>query len=401
MSRPPEHVERALRLFDPELRRRLVELRRDIHRHPELSWQEERTAARLQAELERLAPAALARCAATGVIARIQGRNARAPVVAVRGDIDALPIGERTGLPYASVHPGVMHACGHDVHATWAVGAACLLRQEPAAGDVVVVLQPAEEVGEGAKAVLASGVLDEARAIFGAHVDRRFSVGEVVAQEGALAAAADDFTVEVRGLGGHAARPHLCRDPLVAAAEMVTALQTLVSRRIDPGAAAVLTVGTFAAGSAPNVIPEAARLSGTLRSLDPGVRSRLAEELRRVVRGVADAHHVEADVDVRLGSPPLWNSQRAVGWATAAIEDLLGKGSLVPLGPANMGGEDFACYLERIEGCFLRIGAREEGGEPTGAHQPTFHAAEEAIFVGAAVLAATARRASAELAAIG
>jgi hippurate hydrolase len=181
---------------------------------------------------------------------------------------------------------------------------------------------------------------------------------------------------------------------------MVTALQTLVSRRIDPGAAAVLTVGTFAAGSASNVIPETARLSGTLRSLDPGVRSRLADELRRVVRGVADAHDVEADIDVRLGSPPLWNSERAVGWATAAVEDLLGSGSLVPLGPANMGGEDFACYLERIDGCFLRIGAREEGGEPTGAHQPTFHAAEEAIFVGAAVLAATARRASAELASI-
>jgi hippurate hydrolase len=333
-------------------------------------------------------------------VARLRGRDPRAPVVAVRGDIDALPIEERTGLPFASVHPGVMHACGHDVHATWAVGAASLLAREPATGDVLVVLQPAEEIGEGALAVLASGALDEARAIFGGHVDRRFAVGEVVAQEGAVAAAADDFTIGVRGAGGHAARPHLCRDPLVAAAAIVGALQTLVSRRIDPGAAAVVTVGAFESGSAPNVIPERATLRGTLRSTDPGVRARLAEELGRVARGVAAAHQVDADCEVRLGSPPLLNSSRAAGWAATAAADLLGREALVPMGQVNMGGEDFACYLERLDGCFLRIGAREPGGESIGAHQPTFYAAEEAIFVGAAVLAATARRASAELAAL-
>jgi hippurate hydrolase len=380
------------------VRDRLAALRRDLHQHPELSLHEERTASRLHDELERLGPHELARCAGTGVVARIRGRDRGAPVVAIRGDIDALPIEERTGLSFASTNPGVMHACGHDVHATWAVGAAALLRREPAAGDVVVVLQPAEEIGEGAKAVLSSGVLDGVHAIFGAHVDRRFAVGEVVAQEGAVAAAADDFLIVVRGAGGHAARPHLCRDPLVAAAEIVGALQTLVSRRIDPGSAAVVTVGTFEAGRAANVIPEIATLGGTLRSTDPTVRGRLAEELRRVVHGVADAHQVTAEVEVRLGSPPLLNSPRAARWAAAAAASVLGSDAVVPLGQVNMGGEDFACYLEHIEGCFLRVGAREAGGEIIGAHQPTFYAAEDAVFVGAAVLAAAARRASAELA---
>lgn len=394
-------LERALRQFDAELRARLVELRRDLHRHPELSLHEQRTAARLERELGRLAPASLERCAGTGVVARIRGRDSGAAVVALRGDIDALPIEERTELPYASVHPGVMHACGHDVHATWAVGAACLLSQSPAAGDVLVVLQPAEEIGEGAKAMLACGALDQAQVIFGAHVDRRFELGQVVAQEGAVAAAADDFTVVVRGVGGHAARPHLCRDALVAAAEIVGALQTLVARRIAPGVPAVVTVGVFEAGSAPNVIPEQATLRGTLRSTDPAVRARLAEDLGRVARGVAEAHGVNAAVEVRLGSPPLLNSARAASWAAAAAIDVLGPEALVPLGQVNMGGEDFACYLERLDGCFLRVGAREPGGQPTGAHQPTFHAAEESIFVGAAVLAECARRASAELAAAG
>jgi hippurate hydrolase len=396
-----DRIARVLRPFDAELRGRLVELRQDLHRHPELSLREERTAARLHDELVRIAPESVERCAGTGVVARIRGRDRGAPVVALRGDIDALPISERTGLAYASVHPGVMHACGHDVHATWAVGAACLLQREPALGDVIVVLQPAEEIGEGAKAVLACGALDDARAIFGAHVDRRFEVGQVVAQPGAVAAAADDFLITVRGAGGHAARPHLCRDPLVAAAEIVLALQTLVARRLDPGAPAVVTVGTFEAGTAPNVIPEAATLRGTLRSLDPVVRRRLVEELRRIARGVAEAHDVRADVEVRLGSPPLLNSPRASEWAAAAAADLLGSDALATLPGANMGGEDFAWYLERLEGCFLRVGAREPGGEPTGAHQPTFFAAEEAIFVGAAVLAETARRASRELASAG
>ncbi|HJU88410.1 MAG TPA: M20 family metallopeptidase, partial [Gemmatimonadaceae bacterium] len=260
------------RLFSTEARRALLELRHEIHRDPELSFKEERTATRLEAALRAVRPREINRVAGTGVIARIPGRDSGAPVVALRGDIDALPIQEETGLPFSSGNAGVMHACGHDVHATWAVGAAHLLSERPAAGDVLIVLQPAEEIGQGAAAVMASGALDGVAAIFGAHVDRRFPVGTVVAEAGPLAASADNFEIELLGSGAHAARPHEAADPIVGAAALIGALHTIVSRRLDPSRAAVVTVGTINAGSAPNVIPDRAVLTGTLRATDPETR---------------------------------------------------------------------------------------------------------------------------------
>jgi hippurate hydrolase len=390
-------LQRVDALFDDASRHDLVELRRELHRHPELSFEENDTQERLRRALERLEPADLQRVARTGLVARIAGRDRGAPVVAVRGDIDGLPIQEETGLPFASLRAGVMHACGHDVHATWAVGAARLLRAAPAHGDVVVVLQPAEEIGQGAPAVLASGALDDVRAIYGGHVDRRFAVGEVVAEAGPAAAAADAFHVVLRGQGAHGARPQLGRDPVVALAALVAALQTIVSRRLEPGVPAVVTVGTLRAGHADNVIPETAELSGTLRSTDEATRRLLETELRHLASTIAAAHGVEAAVTIRNGTPAMSNTTRESEWARAAAASLLGDGALLPRGPINMGGEDFAFYLERIPGAFLRIGAREPGGEAIGAHNPRFYAAEESIFVGAAVLAEAARRASAAL----
>ena len=388
-------------LVPAELRARLVALRRDLHAHPELSGAEHRTADALHAalgELAALGADGVQRVAGTGLVARIRGRDPRAPVIAVRGDVDALPIQEATGLPYASTVPGVMHACGHDVHASWAVGAAALLARAPAEGDVLVVLQPAEETGEGAQAVLESGALDAARAIFGAHVDRRFPVGHVVADAGPLAASADTFEIELVGQGAHAARPHESADPIVGAALLVTALQTVVSRRLDPATAGVLTIGTLHAGTASNVIPDRAILGGTLRAIDPRTRALLQEELRRVSAGVAAAHRLEARVAFDLGTPPLVNTPEAAQWARDAAGALLGAERVVPLGTLNLAGEDFAFYLERMPGCFLRVGAREPDGAMVAAHSPHFAPAEESLFVGAAVLAATARVASAALA---
>ncbi|GLC24957.1 M20 metallopeptidase family protein [Roseisolibacter agri] len=390
--------EKLAALFPPDRADALVALRRDLHRHPELSFAETRTAGALERALAPLRPASIDRVAGTGVVARIRGRDPGAPVVAVRGDIDALPIHEATGLEYASVHDGVMHACGHDVHASWAVGAAHLLAERPAAGDVLVVLQPAEETGTGAAAILASGALDDVRAIFGAHVDRRFAVGEVVAQAGPLAAAADDFFVELLGRGAHGARPHESADPVVGAAALVTALQTIVSRRVNPAIPAVVTVATLQAGTAPNVIAERATMSGTLRAVDPATRTLLASEVRRIADGIAAAHGLTANVRIDLGPPPIVNPERPAAWARTAAESLLGADAIVPLGITNMGGEDFAYYMERIPGCFLRVGAREPGGAPTPAHTPQYHAAEASLFVGAAVLAESARVASAALA---
>jgi len=375
----------------------LIALRRELHRHPELSWKEYATSDRLARIADSLG-GEVTRVANTGVIARFRGRDPSAPVVAVRGDIDALPIQEATGLEYASAVPGVMHACGHDVHATWAIGAAMELVREPAHGDVLVVLQPAEEVGGGAAAILATGALDNVAAIFGGHVDRRFDVGQVVAESGSLAASADSFTITLNGRGAHGARPHESADPVVAAAAVITALQTIVARRLDPAAPAVCTVGSVHAGVASNVIPEEAVLTGTLRAMDATTRRRLGEELARLTTGVAGAYGVEARVEVEHGTPPIVNPAREAAWAHAAVTRMLGEGAVVPFGITNMGGEDFAFYMERISGCFMRIGAREPGGEAVAAHSPRFVAADGAIIVGAAVLAECARVASAALA---
>jgi hippurate hydrolase len=380
------------------LKERLVALRRDLHRHPELSFAEERTGGVLARELESLAPSRLERVARTGVIARIKGRNSSAPIVAIRGDIDALPIQEATGLPFASATAGVMHACGHDVHATWAVGAAALLSAAPAEGDVLIVLQPAEEVGEGAVAVLESGLLNDVRAIFGAHVDRRFTVGQVVAQAGPLAASADTFEIELIGRGAHGARPHESADPVVCLAAIISSLQTIVSRRISPATPAVVTVGMVSAGTAPNIIPDRAVLRGTLRATDDVTRALLQTELRDIALHVGAAHHVDARVTLGAGVPPVINDGRAAEWAASAATAVLGDCGVVPLGAVNMAGEDFAWYQRRMPGCFLRIGARLADEKVIPAHSPLFDVAEDAIFVGAAVLAECARRASTALA---
>jgi len=394
MTLPPEVARRV----PADLRERLRTLRRDLHRRPELAFEERETQARLRGELERLAPAELEEVAATGLAARIAGRDRGAPTVAVRGDIDALPIEEATGVAFASEIAGRMHACGHDVHASWAVGAAALLAADPPAGDVVVVLQPAEEVAGGARAVLESGALEGVTAIFGGHVDLRFELGTAVAQDGPLAASADSFRIELLGGGAHGARPHEGADPIVGGAALVGALQTIVSRRLPPGTPAVVTVGAFHAGQAPNVIPDRARLEGTLRALDPEVRDTLHRVLGEIADAVADVHGLAAEVRIELGAPPLINPVRGAAWARRATARVLGGEGLRPLGITNMGGEDFAWYLRQMDGCFLRIGARRPGDPVVGAHSPRFLPAEESVAVGAAVLAEAARLASEELA---
>ena len=383
-----------LALFTADEANRLIDLRRDLHAHPELSWKETRTQERLEAALRHAGITDVRRIAATGLVARIPGRVPGAPVIALRGDIDALPISEATGLSFSSGNDGVMHACGHDVHASWAVGAAMLLHRTPADGDVLVVLQPAEELGQGASQVLASGALDGAAAIFGAHVDRRFEVGQVVAQAGPLAASTDSFTITLTGAGAHGARPHESADPVVGLASLITALQTIISRRLDPAQPGVVTVGIVQAGTASNIIPESALLRGTVRATTTAARDLIVGEVDRLSFAIAIAHRLQADVTWGERTPPVVNSADGARWALEAAVRVLGVDAVVPLGTTNMGGEDFAFYLERIPGCFLRIGAREPGGEIIAAHSPRFQPAEESLFVGAAVLAECARVAS-------
>jgi len=384
----------VLSQFLPRELEALLGLRRDLHAHPELSWKEERTADKLERALVALGALDVTRVAGTGVVGRLPGREPGSPTIAIRGDIDALPIQEETKLPFASSVSGVMHACGHDVHATWTIGAGMLLSREPALGDVVFVLQPAEEVGAGARAILDSGALDGIKNIFGGHVDRRFEVGQIVADDGPLAASADEFRIELLGQGAHGARPHESADPIVGAAALIMALQTIVARRVDPSDPAVVSVGHIQSGTASNVIPERATLTGTLRATTPRTRALLRAEVERLAGAVAAAHRLTATVTLSDGTPPVVNDPKVAAIARAAAASLLGERNVVPFGLTNMGGEDFAFYQERVPGCFLRIGAREPGGERTPAHSPRFTVAEGAIFVGAAVLAECARRAS-------
>lgn len=378
-------------LIPPVVRERLLALRRSIHQEPELAFQEQRTAAKLEEALKSFGVSDVRRVAGTGVIARVKGTDRDAAVLAIRGDIDALPIREDTGLPFASRNEGVMHACGHDVHATWAVGAAALLRERPARGDVVIVLQPAEEIGRGAAALLEGGALEGVRGIFGAHVDRRFDVGTVVADAGPLAASADGFEIELVGQGAHAARPHEARDPIVAAAALIMGIQTIVARRLNPATPGVVTVGQVSAGSAPNIIPDRAVLHGTVRAVDASSRQLMLDELRRLAQSIATAHGMIANIAIPEGTPPLVNPAPMAEVAQEAVRRVLGDKALSPLGIVNLAGEDFAYYMERMPGCFLRVGAREPGGAVIPAHSPRFFADEGSIFVGAAVLAECAR----------
>lgn len=395
----PSEVPSAVRsLYAEDTVRQLSSLRRDLHRNPELSWKENRTVELLAATVAGFGVSDIRRVARTGLVVRVPGLDHSAPVVALRGDIDALPIQEDTGLAFASVNPGVMHACGHDVHATWAVAATQLLLKSPARGDVLVIFQPAEEVGEGARAILESGALDSVRAIFGGHVDRRFSVGQVVAQEGALAASTDTFRITITGAGSHGARPQESRDPIVGAAALVGALQTIVSRRLDPAMPGVVTVGTINGGTAANIIPDAVQLSGTIRATTNESRTLLTAEVRRMAVAIAAVYGLTAIVTLSGGTPPIVNPANAIGWARQAVTTVLGADALTPLGTTNMGGEDFAEYMQKIPGCFMRIGAREAGGKVIGAHSPGYYADEGALFIGAAVLAECARVASAALA---
>lgn len=393
-SADPEVPEALASRLAPELAGRLLELRREIHRHPELSFEEHGTRDRILRFLDALPNARVETVAKTGVVARIRGRNRGSHAVAIRGDMDALPIQEETGLPYASRNEGVMHACGHDVHTTWAAGAACLLGERPPALDVVVIFQPGEETGRGARSITETGVLEGVRAIFGGHVDRNYEVGEVVAQPGPLAASADFFTVNFQGTGGHAARPHETSDPLAAAASAVVQLNGLAPRRVEPDRHSTLSVTRFRSGDAKNVVPSRAELAGTIRATDEETRKVLERTLERVMRATAAGHDIDVSVDIARLVPPLVNDGRVTGWMREAATEVLGPDAVVPLRTVNLAGEDFAHYLAKIPGCFIRVGAREPGGEKIPAHSPRFVAADSSVFVGTVVLAEAARRAA-------
>ncbi|QJA05566.1 amidohydrolase [Thermosulfurimonas marina] len=366
----------------------LVALRRHLHRFPELAFQEHRTAAFIERELAALGLSPH-RVAGTGVICEI---GSGPPWVALRADMDALPLNEETGLPFASVEPGVMHACGHDGHVAMLLGAAALLvRRPPSRGGVRLIFQPAEEIGGGARAMIEVGVLEGVAAIFGGHIDRHFRVGEIAVNEGLICAFTDRFLVKLHGRGGHAAWPHEAVDTVVAAAYLITAIQSLVSREVHPAYPTVITVGKVRAGTAHNVIAEEALLEGTIRATEAEIRLRLHEGLRRQVEALKGLFRIQGEIEIVEGYPPVVNTPREAEVARRAVLRILGPEGLVRQPHPSLGGEDFSFYLQQVPGCFVRFGAQKKGHEHVPAHSPRFDFDERVLPIGARFLAEVAR----------
>ncbi|MEQ9411715.1 MAG: M20 family metallopeptidase [Fuerstiella sp.] len=380
-------------LIPTNLYQQLVEMRRDLHRHPELSWQEFRTADRICAFLDGYDIPYRRGIAGTGIIAEIPGKRTDR-FVALRGDMDALPVHEETGLEFASEADGMMHACGHDGHTTMVLGAAVLLRHERLPVSVRLIFQPAEETGLGAKKMIEEGALEGVAMIFGGHVDRHYDAGSIAVTEGPVNASTDQFEIEVRGAGGHAARPHEAVDPVVVGSLLVMALQTIVSREVDPAHPSVVTVGEFQAGTAPNVLASQAVLRGTIRAQDPTVRQHLKMSIRRIADSIAMLHDTTVNVAIHEGTPPVINSEQMVHLAREAAVSTVGEDRVVRMRTANMGGEDFGFYLQQVPGCYVRFGSVVPGKEGYPAHSSRFDFDEQALAVGAAYFSEVARLAA-------
>jgi amidohydrolase len=377
----------------------VVAWRRHLHAHPELSFHERETADFVARTLEGFGGGLeVDRPAEHGVVAHLRtGRPG--PVVALRADIDALPIDEQSGVDFASENPGVMHACGHDGHTAMLLGAARVLSDDAdglPGGELRFVFQPAEEMAPGgARDLVAAGVMEGVDLIYGCHLWTPLAVGKVAAMPGPFMAAADFFTLAITGRGGHGGLPHLADDVVAIAAQVVTNLQHVVARRIDPLQRAVLSVGAFHAGDAPNVLPDRAELAGTVRSFDPGVRERMPQLIEEVVRGVTSAHGAQYELDYTFGYKPVVNDEAATALVRAAIEDEM-RADLEPI----MGGDDFSAYLERAPGCYAFIGAGDEASGATFPHHhPRFRIDERALATGVRLHVDVARRALKEVSA--
>ncbi len=371
----------------PELIRWMIEIRRALHRWPELAYQEKKTAALIAERLADLGLTPQTGVAGTGVVAEIGSGE---PMVALRADMDALPLQEETGLPFASQVPGVMHACGHDGHVAMLLGAAALLKERALPGRVRLLFQPAEEKGAGAKAMIEAGALEGVSAIFGGHIDRHFKVGEIAVNQGLICAYTDSFFMRIKGKGGHAAWPHEAVDAVVVGSLLVMSIQTIVSREVNPAYPCVVTVGRFEGGRAHNVIAETATLEGTIRSTHPEVRQRIISGLKRMAHGVAELHRAHIDLEIQEGYPPVVNTPREALWAQEAARRVVGEKGLVAQKHPSLGGEDFAFYLQKVPGCFVRFGAAKPGLEGIPAHSPRFDFDEGVLPVGAAYLAEVA-----------
>jgi amidohydrolase len=363
----------------------ITELRRSIHRNPELSYFEFETTKLLERKLKSLKLSNLSRISETGVVGLISGIKGKC--VALRADIDALPINEATGLPFASKNPGVMHACGHDSHTAMLYGAALILNdlKKELKGSVKLIFQPAEEKNPGGASVLIkNGVLKDPKvdAVFGQHILPGKPAGMVGFYQGVMLASQDELYITIKGKSGHGAKPQSTIDPIVAAAEFILALQTIVSRNTDPYEPIVITIGKISGGTVNNVIPDEVKLAGTIRTLNTALRKRALKQIENKLKGICLASGTKYKFEISSGYPELINSQKETSFANKAAIEYFGKKNIFK-GERFMFAEDFAYYLKKVPGSFYWIGA----GNTTGLHTPTLNLDEKTLPKGAGFLA--------------
>lgn len=359
--------------------------RRHLHANPELSFQEHKTADYIVEQLTRFGGLKISRPTATSVVAYLQGAAA-GPCYALRADIDALPLQEKNDEPFCSTNPGVMHACGHDAHTAMLLGAARVLCQMQAqlTGSVCFIFQHAEELPPGgAQELVDLGYLDDVSMIFGLHVFPTVPTGIVNMKQGIFSAACDNFDIVIQGKGGHGSTPQYCIDPIVIGAEVATSLQNIVARKIDPLTVPVLSITTFQAGASYNVIPDSARLAGTLRTHNREVRKKVPQLVEQTVAGICQAHGASHKITWTRGFSSGDNHPDACAIARQVVADALGPDALEEVYTPLFGGEDFSSYQEKRPGCFLFIGCGNDAiGATHGLHNPYFKLDEAALQVG-------------------
>ena len=368
-----------------DFQKTLEEIFRDFHRHPETAKEEYRTTQKVREFLEKQGIQILDLPLPTGVLAQVG--NGEGPVIALRADMDALPVQEQTDLPYASETPGKMHACGHDFHTTALLGAAALLREREAElkGTVRLIFQPGEEINYGALAMLGTGLLDDVQEYYGLHTDPNIEAGTLGIRENAIMASPDWFGVTIEGKGGHGAQPHNCIDPVPCMASLILALQQVVSRRISPFSACVLSVTRASAGNTWNVIPGTAEIEGTIRTMSDEERDLGEQLIRQTAESVAAAYGCTARVGYKRQSRPLINTPALVAFATGVAEEM---GIPVIRQEPSMIGEDFAEYLKDHPGCFVRVGT----GIGPALHHPKFTVDPSVLASTAMFLAGVAQK---------
>ncbi len=375
-----------------QLAPRLIEIRRHLHAHPELSGQEYQTAAYVAGALNSLGLKVTEEVGKTGVIGELRGEVAGTKCLGIRTDMDALPIEERTKLDFASHQSGVMHACGHDLHTTLGLGTAMVLSQLPALGRVKFLFQPAEEIAQGARWMINDGALTGVDHLLGVHVFPSIMGGSIGIRYGALTAAADDLEITIQGEAGHGARPHEAIDAIWVAAQVINALQQAISRTQNCLRPVVLTIGKIAGGRAHNIIADQVTMQGTVRSLHPETRAMLPEWIDGIVHGVCATYGAKAVVDYKHGVPAVQNDMQLTQMVETAAREAWGNDKVQILPEPSLGAEDFAMYLDQVPGSMFRLGVGYANKHNYPLHHPLFEINEEAIITGIVTMAYSAHK---------